>query len=177
MPTRTIITFPDPFLRKKTEPIIDFDLSLEELVADMVETMYEAPGIGLAANQIGACCKLMLVDTSEDRENKAAREYLVLANPEIVASQGCQIDEEGCLSVPDLTAKVKRFQKITLRAQDIKGRPLEFEAEDHFARVIQHELDHLNGILFLDHLSVLKRSLYKKRRKKQLQQERNSHGQ
>ncbi|MCF6290112.1 MAG: peptide deformylase [Desulfobacterales bacterium] len=177
MPIRTIITFPDPLLRRKTEPVTDFDQSLEKLVADMAETMYDAPGVGLAANQIGVCRKLMLVDISEDRENKAEREYLVLANPEIMASEGAQIDEEGCLSVPDLTAKVKRFWKITLRAQDIKGRPLEFEAVDHFARVIQHEVDHLNGILFLDHLSVLKRSLYKKRRKKQLRQEKEAHGQ
>ncbi len=171
MAIRKIRKYPDPILRQKTEPVTEFNNELKELVADMAETMYDAPGVGLAANQIGVCCKVLLVDTTEDREHGARREYMALVNPEIVACEGSQVDEEGCLSVVDLTAKVKRYRTITIRAQDIEGNPVEFTAEDFFARVIQHEVDHLNCILFIDHLSPLKRALYKKKRKKQLEEE------
>lgn len=176
MTIRKILTYPDPVLRKETEPVTVFDETLQELVKDMAQTMYDAPGVGLAANQIGVCRKLVLVDTSEEHEGKKKRQYLVLANPEIVTGEGSQMDEEGCLSVVDCTAKVKRFQKIRVRAQDIEGNPLDFEAEEFFARVIQHEVDHINGLLFIDHISALKRSLYKKRLKKLLKQERGAAG-
>ena len=162
-----ILTYPDPVLRRKTDRVTQFDESLQELAADLVETMYAAPGVGLAANQIGVCLSIVVIDVSETKEEK---KHLVLVNPQIIAKEGRQIDEEGCLSVIDLTAKVERYSKLVVQAQDLEGKKWEFSAADFFARVIQHELDHLNGILFIDHLSPLKRSLYKKRLKKTLQE-------
>lgn len=175
MAVREIITYPNPVLREKTSLVTVFDQKLKELVDDMAETMYDAPGAGLAANQIGETLKVLLIDNTDKDENPEEREYLALVNPEIVSGEGKQIDKEGCLSVIDLTAEVKRFQKISVRAQDIEGNSLEFEAEDFMARVIQHEVDHLNGILFIDHLSSLKRGLYKKRLKKLLNEKQEEH--
>ncbi len=161
-----ILKYPNPVLRKKTTAITDFDDGLKKLVADMAETMYAAPGVGLAAPQIGVSQQLVVIDITEDKN-----QLLVLINPEIINGEGSQIDEEGCLSVVDLSAKVKRFDKIKVQAKNLDGADIEFEAEEWFARVIQHELDHLKGILFIDHLSSLKRALYKKKRKKQLKDE------
>lgn len=183
MAIKKILTYPDPVLRKKAEAVTSFDDDLKRLAADLAETMYNAPGAGLAANQIGVSRRVVVIDITsreEDEEgnkieNTAPKEYLVLVNPEILDCQGSQSGEEGCLSVIDLTAKVKRFQKVTVRAQDIEGKSQEFEAEDFFARVIQHELDHLNGTLFIDHLSSLKRTLYKKRLKKYLLEQQEDH--
>ena len=166
MTIKKIITFPDPVLRQKTEPVTEFDDSLKQLAADLAETMYDAPGAGLAANQIGVCQQVVVIDVSKNKEEK---KHLVLVNPEIIEKEGCQLDEEGCLSVIDLTANVERYRKVVVRAQDLDGKTCEFPAEDFFARVIQHELDHLNGVLFIDHISALKRSLYKRRLKKLLQ--------
>jgi len=168
MAIKKILTFPNPVLRQKVETVTSFDESLKELATDLAETMYDAPGAGLAANQIGVCLRVVVVDVSENKEEK---KHLVLVNPEIIDKEGCQIDEEGCLSVIDLTAKVKRYRKLLVRAQDLDGKSWEFPAEDFFARVIQHELDHINGILFIDHLSSLKRTLYKKRLKKILREQ------
>ncbi|MGB5882749.1 MAG: peptide deformylase [Desulfobulbales bacterium] len=162
MAIKKILTFPNPVLRQKVKTVTSFDESLKELATDLAETMYDAPGAGLAANQIGVCLRVVVVDVSENKEEK---KHLVLVNPEIIDKEGCQIDEEGCLSVIDLTAKVERYRKLLVRAQDLDGKSWEFPAEDFFARVIQHELDHINGILFIDHLSSLKRMLYKKRLK------------
>ncbi|MDH3393649.1 MAG: peptide deformylase, partial [Desulfobulbaceae bacterium] len=135
-------------------------------VADMAETMYDAPGVGLAANQIGVTRQIVVIDiTGSEAEEK---NLIVLINPKIVKGEGEAIEEEGCLSVVDFNAKVKRFTKIWVEAQDIEGNPMAFEAEDFYARAIQHEVDHLNGHLFIDWISSLKRSLYKKKRKKQL---------
>jgi peptide deformylase len=167
MAIKKILTFPNPVLRQKVETVTSFDESLKELATDLAETMYDAPGAGLAANQIGVCLRVVVVDISENKEEK---KHLVLVNPEIIDKEGCQIDEEGCLSVIDLTAKVERYRKLLVRAQDLDGKSWEFPAEDFFARVIQHELDHINGILFIDHLSSLKRMLYKKRLKKILRE-------
>jgi len=167
MAIKKILTFPNPVLRQKVETVTSFDESLKELATDLAETMYDAPGAGLAANQIGVCLRVVVVDVSENKEEK---KHLVLVNPEIIDKEGCQIDEEGCLSVIDLTAKVERYRKLLVRAQDLDGKSWEFPAEDFFARVIQHELDHINGILFIDHLSSLKRMLYKKRLKKILRE-------
>lgn len=167
MTIRKIITYPDPVLRQIAEPVTDFDDSLKQLAADLAETMYDAPGAGLAANQIGVCRQVVVIDVSKDKEEK---KHLILVNPEIIEKEGCQLDEEGCLSVIDLTANVERFRKVLVRAQDLDGKIWEFTAEDFFARAIQHELDHLNGILFIDHLSALKRSLYKRRLKKLLRE-------
>ena len=163
MTIKKIITYPDPVLRKKVEPVTVFDDSVRELARDLIETMYAAPGAGLAANQIGVSLSVVVIDVSKNKEEKKP---LVLVNPEIIEKEGCQIDEEGCLSVIDLTAKVERYKKLLVRAQDADGKTWEFPAEDFFARVIQHELDHLNGTLFIDRISALKRTLYKKRLKK-----------
>ncbi len=165
MAIKKILTYPDPVLRKKVETVTSFDDALKQLAADLAETMYAAPGAGLAANQIGVCLRVVVIDISENKEEKKP---LVLVNPEIIEKEGCQVDEEGCLSVIDLTANVERYSKILIKAQDLNGKTWEFPAEDFFARVIQHELDHLNGVLFIDHLSALKRSLYKRRLKKLL---------
>lgn len=145
-----------------------FDDNLKELVKDMAETMYDAPGVGLAAPQIGVPLQLAVIDiTPKDKPN----ELIVLANPKIIKGEGEEVDEEGCLSVVDYSSNVKRYTKIWVEAQDIEGNPLKFEAEDFYARVIQHELDHLNGKLFIDRISSLKRSLYIKKRNKQLKKE------
>lgn len=168
MAIKKILTYPNPILRQKVERVTNFDNSLKELATDLAETMYAAPGSGLAANQIGACVSVIVIDISSEPEEK---KHLILVNPEIVDKEGAQIDDEGCLSVIDLSAKVKRYQKLLVRAQDIEGKTWEFSAEDFLARVIQHEVDHLNGILFIDHLSSLKRALYKKKLKKILQEQ------
>jgi len=168
MAIKQILTYPDPVLRQKVETVTSFDDSLKQLASDLAETMYAAPGAGLAANQIGVCLRVVVINVSPDEEEK---KHLVLVNPEIIEKEGCQVDEEGCLSVIDLTANVERFIKLIVRAQDLDGKTWEFPAEDFFARVIQHELDHLNGILFIDHLSPLKRTLYKRRLKKLLREQ------
>jgi len=168
MAIKKILTYPDPVLRQKVEPVTSFDDSLKQLAADLAETMYDAPGAGLAANQIGVCLRVVVIDVSQSEDEKKP---LVLVNPEIIAKEGCQVDEEGCLSVINLTANVERYRKLLVRAQDLDGKTWEFPAEDFFARVIQHELDHLNGILFIDHLSTLKRTLYKKRLRKMLREQ------
>lgn len=159
-----ILTFPDPVLRQKAAKVTTFNAELYTLITNMVETMYDAPGIGLAAPQIGKSIRLIVVDISEEEDEQNS---MVMINPEITEREGKQVDEEGCLSVLDLTASVKRSQKITVTYQDAEGAPQELNAEDRFAIVLQHEIDHLDGILFLDHLSTLKRALYKKKVKKQ----------
>jgi len=163
MALRTIITYPNPVLRKKAEEITTFDEALKELAADMVETMYDAPGVGLAANQIGVLQQIVVVDVSKKEGEKKS---IILINPVISAGEGCVSGDEGCLSVIEYEAKVKRYQKIHLTARDLEGKEIEFAAEDRFARIIQHEVDHLHGTLFIDHLSRLKQGLYKKKLKK-----------
>lgn len=167
MAIRTILTYPHPVLREKAAKITEFDQELQTLVEDMAETMYAAPGVGLAANQIGVARQVVVVDRSTV-DNQ--RDYITLVNPVISDGEGSIIDEEGCLSVIECYAKVKRFRKIHVTAQDVQGNPLEFDAEDRYARIIQHEIDHLLGTLFIDRLSSLKRALYKKKLKKILQE-------
>ncbi len=173
MAVREIFKFPHPVLREKATDVTEFGDDLKKLVSDMLETMYNAKGVGLAANQIGITSRLLVLDIGQcegDEGEEPKRLPMALVNPEILAGEGSQVDEEGCLSVIDLSSRVKRYQKIKVRAQDLEGETREFEAEDYFARVIQHEVDHLNGILFIDHLSSLKRALYKKRLKKILEE-------
>ncbi len=165
MSIRKIYTFPDPVLRKKNQEIQVFDDELKGLAEDMAETMYDAPGIGLAAPQIGKSIRLIVVDISKDRKDQ---DYMTLVNPKIIDKFGQQIDEEACLSVTELRAKVKRAKKIRVIYQDLTGQEQELEAEDRFAVVLQHEIDHLEGILFIDHLSALKKAMYKKKVKKWL---------
>lgn len=167
MSIRKICKYPDPVLRKKAATIEVFDEDLKTLSEDMAETMYDAPGIGLAAPQIGESIRLIVVDISKKEEEQ---KYMTMVNPEIIEKEGEQLDEEGCLSVPELTSKVKRYRKIRVHYQDLSGKEFELETENRFAVVLQHEIDHLEGTLFLDHLSSLKRNLYKKKVKKWLKQ-------
>lgn len=165
MSLRPIFKFPDPILRIKAEKITAFNDSLTPLISDMATTMYDAPGIGLAAPQIGESVQLIVLDVSREEDEQ---KFMVMINPEITAREGSQVDEEGCLSVVDLTASVKRSLKITVTYQDTTGAAQTLTTENRFAVVLQHEIDHLHGTLFLDHISPLKRALYKKKRKKQL---------
>ncbi len=160
---RPILTYPDPVLKQQSEPVTAFDSALQEVIQDMVETMYAAPGIGLAAPQIGILKRIVVVDLKSGAEGA---QLFVAVNPEIVSCTGEQYGEEGCLSVPDVYESVWCPQKIVLRAQDVKGTEWTLEAEDLLARCFCHELDHLRGVLFIDRLSPLKRSLVKRRLKK-----------
>lgn len=163
-----IYHYPEPVLRKETETVTSFDDTLTQLIADMGETMFDAPGIGLAAPQVGKSLKLIVVDITKESDEE--KKFMPMFNPKIVEHEGKQLDEEGCLSLPELTANVKRYKKVTVSFQDAEGKQQELTAEDRFAVVLQHEIDHVNGILFLDHLSTLKKSLYKKKVKKWLKE-------
>lgn len=154
MPQLNILTLPDPKLKIVAEPITDITAGVKQLAADMLETMYAAPGIGLAATQVDQHLQLIVIDISEDKN-----EPLVLINPEIIEKAGVQTHEEGCLSVPGIYAKVKRADEIVVRYLDLNGKQLELSATGLLAVCVQHELDHLKGIVFLDHLSILKRKL------------------
>ena len=160
---REILKYPDPILRKISEPIVDFDDDLRKLALDMTETMYAAPGIGLAAPQVGVSQRLILVDLTVGSEKG---HLFIAVNPEIVEASGTQCGEEGCLSVPDTAESVTRPSRIVIRAQDLDGKPWELVAEDLLARCFCHEIDHLNGVLFIDKLSPLKRNLAKRRLRK-----------
>lgn len=160
MSIRKIITHPHPVLREKAAEISEFDDSLRQLAKDMAETMYHAPGVGLAANQIGIARQIVVVDTSTKEEEK---KYIVLINPVLSQGEGCEIGDEGCLSVLEYDAKIERFKKIHVQAKDIEGKELDFTAEDRLARIIQHEVDHLHGILFIDRISKLKQNMYKRK--------------
>jgi len=163
MAIKKIITFPNPVLREKAKKITVFDDELKRLAADMGETMYDAPGVGLAANQIGIARQIIVVDISREENEK---KYIALVNPVISDGEGSETGEEGCLSVLEFESKVKRFKKIHVTALDLEGKEMNFDAEDRFARIIQHEVDHLHGKLFIDHISRLKLTLYKKKLKK-----------
>jgi peptide deformylase len=166
MATRTIRTYPDPVLRNKTARVEKIDGSLDRLIQDMIETMHAAPGVGLAANQVGVPLQLAVIDLS-GRENVEQRHPLfVIINPEILSLEGSIVEEEGCLSIPDYSEKVKRAAKVRVRAQDRTGKPFEIEAEGLLAKALQHEIDHLNGLLFVDRLSPLKKNIFKRRFKK-----------
>jgi peptide deformylase len=166
MTIRKILTYPDRFLRQPTKPVSDIDGAIQEIIDDMADTMYEAPGIGLAAIQVG-CDKSILVYDGLPGEVKRSLEVLI--NPKIVDSEGEIISEnEGCLSVPEFRADVKRSNVILIEGFDRDGKPLQVEADGFLAIVLQHEIDHLNGKLFIDHVSALKRELYKRRIKKKL---------
>lgn len=167
MALRKILTYPHPVLRQKAEPVTVFDDNLKTLVSDMAETMFAAPGVGLAANQIGLPVQVVVVDYSSPDQ----RAFMALINPVLTNGEGTVAGDEGCLSVREYHASVKRFYKIHVKAQDAEGKTLEFDAEDRFARIIQHEVDHLSGTLFLDHLSALKRTLYQRKLKKLLARE------
>jgi len=153
-----ILHHPDPRLRKKTPPVQQFDQKLQKLIDDMFETMYAAPGVGLAANQVGVQLRLSVMDCSDEHNQP-----IVLINPEVLAAEEPQEMEEGCLSLPDIRDKVQRYNKLRLRALDRHGKPYELEAEGLMAQCVQHEIDHLDGKLYIDYLSSLKRERIKKK--------------
>lgn len=161
----TILEFPDPRLRTKAAPVAAVDDQIRRLADDMLETMYAAPGIGLAATQVDVHQQLLVLDISEE-----ANEPLVLINPEILESAGDCASEEGCLSVPGYAEKVKRAESIRVRALDRDGQTREFDAEGLLAVCIQHEMDHLEGKLFIDYLSEMKRGRIRKRLEKRERQ-------
>jgi len=166
MAIRAIRTYPDPVLRARTGRVEKIDNSLDELIQDMIETMHAAPGVGLAANQVGVSIQLAVIDLSS-RENEEQRHPLmVIINPEVLSQEGAVVEEEGCLSIPDYTEKVKRSSRVRVRAQDRTGKSFEITAEGLLAKALQHEIDHLNGVLFIDRLSPLKKNIFKRRFKK-----------
>jgi peptide deformylase len=184
MALRKILTYPDPFLRKKCAPVEEIDGEVLKLLDDMAETMYGARGVGLAASQIGADKRVVVIDISprnieadeEVEEEEEETEYegpglIELINPEIISSAGQVIAEEACLSIPGFTSDVKRKQRVVIEAYNRGGELMEIEAEELLARVFQHEIDHINGILFIDRLSRLKRELIKRKIEKVLGKE------
>ena len=151
-----IVKYPEPILSQPGEPVTEFNAELRKLVADMFETTYASQGIGLAAPQVGASKRVTVIDLSM---GKKPEDKLVLINPEIISSEGRLYDEEGCLSFPDIREKVVRAAKVRVRAQDVHGKWFEMDGEELMARCLQHEIDHLDGILFLVRMSALKRNL------------------
>jgi len=153
-----ILEYPDPRLRIKAEPVPAVTDEIRQLAADMLETMYAAPGVGLAATQVDRHVRLVVIDVSETRDQP-----WVLINPEIISSDGKETSDEGCLSVPGVTEGVERAARVRVRALDVDGQSREFDADGLLAVCVQHELDHLEGKLFVDYLSELKRQRLKKR--------------
>jgi peptide deformylase len=160
---REIVKYPDPILERPGEPVTEFDDELRKLVDDMFESMYAAKGIGLAAPQIGLSKRITVIDLSFQ---KNPEEKIVLINPEIIFREGKQYEEEGCLSLPEIREKVSRASKVKVRAQDVKGEWFELDGEELLARAFQHEIDHLDGILFFRRVSALKRDLMMRRIRK-----------
>jgi peptide deformylase len=152
-----ILEYPHPGLREKAQTVTQFDTSIDQLAKDMLETMYQAPGIGLAATQVNVAKRLLVTDISDDKS-----EPLIIINPKIISDTGSCINEEGCLSFPGIYAKVPRAEEITLEYQDVKGETQQLEADGLLAICIQHEIDHLEGKVFVDYLSTLKRNRIRK---------------
>ncbi|NQY27726.1 MAG: peptide deformylase [Piscirickettsiaceae bacterium] len=165
MAIKQILRFPDPRLRKKAVSISEVTDKIRQLADDMLETMYAAPGIGLAANQINVQKRIVVMDVSEEKDSP-----LVFINPEIINKEGEREYEEGCLSVPEAYEMVTRADKVSVTALDRDGNSFELDADDLLATCIQHEIDHLDGKLFVDYISNLKRQRIKKRLEKQLKQ-------
>jgi peptide deformylase len=159
----TIVKYGDPILEKPAQTISKFDAELAELAEDMFATMYAAQGIGLAAPQIGKSIRIAVVDVTGGKNPEAK---IVMVNPQVSHGEGEKREEEGCLSIPGFRGYVVRPQFVTIKAQDLKGEPFEIRGEDLLARAFCHEIDHLNGILFLQHLSMLKRDLIRRKIKK-----------
>ena len=152
--------YPDEVLRKKAKPVKEFDDGLQRLINDMVETMYAAPGLGLAANQVGVLKQVAVIDVHTEEGDSC---LMVLVNPEIVLMEGENESEEGCLSIPDYTTIVKRAEKVRVKCLDRHGEPLEVEGEGLLAKALQHEIDHLNGVLFVDRIGRIRREFFRKR--------------
>lgn len=165
MATRRIETWPSEVLKEKALPVEDFGDDFQRLVDDMLETMYAAPGIGLAAPQVGVSLRLAVIDLSSGTEPD---QLLVLANPEVIAAEGGINSEEGCLSLPELSLKVCRAESVVVRGLDRKGDPVEVRGENLLARALQHEIDHLDGLLLLDRVNPVRREIVKKKLRKAL---------
>jgi peptide deformylase len=165
MTTLEILRFPDPRLRNEAQPVAAVDDSIRKLVEEMFETMYQAPGIGLAATQVNVAKRVVVIDVSEEHN-----EPLCLINPEILEQSGEEQMEEGCLSVPGVYDTVTRAERVKVRALDLDGRPFELDTDGLLAVCIQHEIDHLNGKLFVDYLSGLKRQRIRKKLEKEARQ-------
>ncbi len=151
-----IVKYPEPVLQQPGEPVTEFNGELHKLVTDMFETMYASQGIGLAAQQVGVAKRVTVIDLSLGKD---PAEKLVLINPEVIFREGRQYEEEGCLSFPEIREKVVRAAKVRVRAQDEKGKWFEMDGEELMARALQHEIDHLDGMLFIFRMSALKRDL------------------
>lgn len=160
---RPILTYSHPILRQVTRPVQNLNGDLHQLIQDMVETMYAAPGVGLAANQVGSLHRVFVANPSEDHD---PAKLLVVINPELVESQDELVSEEGCLSIPEFRDEVRRARRVLVRGLDRNGRPIQVEGEDLLARILQHEIDHLNGVLFVDRLSPAKRDILLRKLKK-----------
>jgi len=158
-----IVKYPDPVLERPTEPVTEFNAELRKFVDDMFESMYAAKGIGLAAPQVGVSKRLTVIDLSF---KERPEEKIVLINPEIILREGKQYEEEGCLSLPEIREKVSRAAKVRVRAQDLDGNWFELDGTELLARAFQHEIDHLDGILFFRRVSALKRDLILRRIRK-----------
>lgn len=168
MAIRKILHYPDPVLSRMCKPVETVDEQIRTLAADMAETMYAAPGVGLAAPQVGVSQRVIVLDCS----GKDAEPHLISAiNPEILAAEEDCYEEEGCLSVPGYYANVNRKARVRVRFLDLEGKTQEMEADGLLAVAFQHEIDHLNGILFVDHLSPLKKGLFRKKYKKIMEQQ------
>jgi peptide deformylase len=151
-----IVKYPEPVLQQPGEPVTEFDEELRKFVADLFETMYASQGIGLAAQQVGVAKRITVIDLSQGKDPE---QKLTLINPEVISREGKQYEEEGCLSFPEIREKVARAFKVRIRAQDENGRWFEMDGEELLSRAFQHEIDHLDGILFIFRMSALKRSL------------------
>ena len=165
MAALNILRYPDPRLYKKAEPVVEVDDSVRALVRDMAQTMYAAPGMGLAATQVDVHRRVVVIDVSETRD-----QLLALINPEIVSREGVQYCEEGCLSVPGVYEAVERAEQVTVRALGLDGKAFTLTADKLLAVCIQHEMDHLDGKVFVDYLSRLKQQRIKAKLQKQLRQ-------
>jgi peptide deformylase len=152
--------YPEKILREKTECVSEFDDALQKLIDDMIETMYAAPGVGLAANQVGICKQVAVIDVSVRDEESS---LIVVINPEIVHKEGEEASEEGCLSIPDYSTMVKRAKRVRVKCLDRNQKPIEVDAEGLLAKALQHEIDHLNGFLFIDRIGRIKKEFFKKR--------------
>ena len=163
----TIVNCLDPILRKKCRQVDNIDDSLITLTENMIETMYKACGLGLAANQVGVSSGLFVIDIGIEKEK---RDPVVIVNPEITASEEEVLGEEGCLSIPEMFAEIKRAQRVEVKGYDLKGCEVRYEAEGFLARAFQHEMDHLNGVLLWDNLSKVKRDILKRKFKRKLKE-------
>lgn len=158
--------YPEKILKEKAAPVESIDGNLQRLIDDMVNTMYAAPGVGLAAPQVGVSKRLIVIDVSMKEEEKTP--LIVLINPEIIEGEGIVEDEEGCLSLPQYITTVKRAERVVVKGLNREGKPIEIEGTGLLSRALQHEIDHLNGILIIDRISPIKREFFKKRFKKSL---------